>query len=90
MFQIIVNYKKLNLVEENQNMDQIYGNQLDSAQKYLLVINTIRVRAVDAEGKAKSGRPALPMGAPSMAFVPWTRFLRHNPSNPHGFAAWVA
>jgi transketolase len=27
----------------------------------------------------------MPMGAAPMAYVLWTRFLRHNPSNPHWF-----
>ena len=32
--------------------------------------------------KAGSGHPGLPMGAATMAYVLWTRFLRHNPKNP--------
>jgi transketolase len=31
---------------------------------------------------AKSGHPGLPMGAAPIAYVLWTRFLRHNPANP--------
>ncbi|MDQ6913396.1 MAG: transketolase, partial [Verrucomicrobiota bacterium] len=31
------------------------------------------------------GHPGLPMGAAPMAYVLWTRFLRHNPANPHWF-----
>ncbi|GIK63221.1 MAG: transketolase [Chloroflexota bacterium] len=45
-------------------------------------INTIRFLAVDAVQKANSGHPGLPMGAAAMAYVLWTRFLKHNPSNP--------
>jgi transketolase len=37
---------------------------------------------MDAVQKANSGHPGLPMGAAAMAYVLWTRFLRHNPSNP--------
>jgi transketolase len=48
-----------------------------------LCINTIRFLAVDAVQKANSGHPGLPMGAAPMAYVLWTRFLRHNPANPH-------
>jgi len=48
-----------------------------------LCINTIRFLAVDAVEKAKSGHPGMPMGAASMAYVLWTKFLRHNPSDPH-------
>jgi transketolase len=45
-------------------------------------INTIRMLAADAVQKAKSGHPGMPMGAAAMAYVLWTRFLKHNPVNP--------
>jgi transketolase len=45
-------------------------------------IDSIRFLAIDAVQKANSGHPGLPMGAASMAYVLWTRFLRHNPANP--------
>ena len=48
----------------------------------LVCINTIRTLAMDAVQKAGSGHPGLPMGAAPMAYVLWTRFLRHNPANP--------
>ena len=48
----------------------------------LLCINTLRTLAMDAVQKAKSGHPGLPMGAAAMAYVLWTEFLNHNPSNP--------
>ena len=47
-----------------------------------LCINTIRTLALDAVQKANSGHPGLPLGAAPMAYVLWTRFLRHNPKNP--------
>ncbi|RPJ19945.1 MAG: transketolase, partial [Planctomycetaceae bacterium] len=47
-----------------------------------LCINTIRMLAVDAVEKAKSGHPGMPMGAAAMAYVLWTRFLKHNPIDP--------
>jgi transketolase len=47
-----------------------------------LCINTIRMLAADAVEKAHSGHPGMPMGAAAMAYVLWTRFLRHNPKNP--------
>jgi transketolase len=47
-----------------------------------LCINTIRALALDAVQKAESGHPGLPLGAAPMAYVLWTRFLRHNPRNP--------
>ncbi len=48
-------------------------------------VNTIRFLSVDAVQKAESGHPGLPMGAAPMAYVLWTRFLKHNPINPHWF-----
>ncbi len=45
-------------------------------------INTIRALSLDAVQKAESGHPGLPLGAAPMAYVLWTRFLRHNPRNP--------
>jgi transketolase len=47
-----------------------------------LCINTIRFLAVDAVEKARSGHPGAPMGAATMAYVLWDRFLKHNPRNP--------
>jgi transketolase len=38
--------------------------------------------SADGVEKARSGHPGMPMGAASMAYVLWTRFLRHNPKNP--------
>ena len=50
-----------------------------------LCINTIRFLSIDSVQKANSGHPGMPMGAASMAYVLWTRFLRHNPTNPRWF-----
>src|SRR5438477_48935 len=47
-----------------------------------LSINTIRALAMDAVQKANSGHPGMPMDAAPMAYVLWTKFLRHNPANP--------
>jgi transketolase len=47
-----------------------------------LCVNTIRMLSVDAVEKAKSGHPGAPMGLAPVAYVLWTRFLRHNPKNP--------
>ena len=47
-----------------------------------LCINTIRTLSLDAVQKANSGHPGLPLGAAPMAYVLWTRFLKHNPKNP--------
>src|SRR5438477_12931901 len=45
-------------------------------------IDTLRFLSVDAVQKANSGHPGLPLGAAPMAYVLWTRFLKHNPANP--------
>jgi transketolase len=47
-----------------------------------MAIDTIRFLSVDAVQKANSGHPGLPLGAAAMAYVLWTRFLRHNPADP--------
>lgn len=51
-----------------------------------LCINTIRMLSADTVEKANSGHPGMPMGTAALAYVLWTRFLRHNPANPdwHG------
>jgi transketolase len=48
-------------------------------------INTLRFLAVDAVQKANSGHPGLPLGAAPMAYVLWTRVLKHQPQKPHWF-----
>lgn len=47
-----------------------------------LCINTIRVLAIEAVERAKSGHPGMPMGDAAMAYILWSKFLRHNPKNP--------
>ena len=58
---------------------------MSPAQLDQLSINTIRFLSVDAVQQANSGHPGLPLGAAPMAYVLWTRFLQHNPHNPHWF-----
>lgn len=48
-------------------------------------INTIRTLTIDAVQKANCGHPGMPMGMADVAYVLWTRFLRHNPKNPKWF-----
>ena len=50
-----------------------------------LCVNTMRFLAVDAVQKADSGHPGLPLGAAPMAYVLWTRFLKHHPAHPEWF-----
>ena len=47
--------------------------------------DAIRMLAVDAVEKAKSGHPGAPMGMAEMAVALWHRHLKHNPANP----AWA-
>ncbi len=47
-----------------------------------MCVNTIRALSIDAVQKANSGHPGLPLGAAPMAYVLWTRFLKHNPADP--------
>jgi transketolase len=47
-----------------------------------LGVNALRVLAIDAIQQANSGHPGLPLGAAPMAYVLWTRYLKHNPANP--------
>ncbi len=47
-----------------------------------LAIDTIRTLSIDAVQRANSGHPGAPMGAAPMAYVLWTRFLRHAPTHP--------
>jgi transketolase len=46
-------------------------------------IDTIRFLSVDMIQQADSGHPGLPLGAAPMAYVLWTKFLKHHPENPH-------
>ena len=45
-------------------------------------IDTLRFLSVDMVQKADSGHPGLPLDAAPMAYVLWTRFLKHHPANP--------
>ena len=57
------------------------GNRFGSALDQVC-INALRILSVDAVQQANSGHPGLPMGAAPMAYVLWTRYLQHNPTNP--------
>jgi len=45
-------------------------------------VNTLRTLSMDAVQKANSGHPGMPMGMADVAYVLWTKFLKHNPKNP--------
>ncbi len=57
-------------------------SQTVAADVRQITINTIRFLAVDMVEKAQSGHPGAPMGQAAMAYLLWTRHLRHNPGNP--------
>ncbi|MCD6420603.1 MAG: transketolase [Synergistetes bacterium] len=50
-----------------------------------LCINTIRMLSIDMVERARSGHPGMPMGDAPVAYVLWSKFLRHNPINP----SWI-
>jgi transketolase len=54
-----------------------------SDQLSLRAVNTIRFLSADGVQKANSGHPGLPMGAAGIAYVIWSKHLRHNPKNPN-------
>jgi transketolase len=47
-----------------------------------LAVNTIRTLSMDAVQKANSGHPGTPMALAPLAYVLYTRVMRHSPSNP--------
>jgi transketolase len=47
-----------------------------------LAVDTIKMLAVDAVEKARSGHPGLPMGAADVSYILWSRFIRYDPSDP--------
>jgi transketolase len=47
-----------------------------------LCVNTIRTLSMDAVQRANSGHPGTPMALAPLAYVLFTRVLRHNPANP--------
>src|SRR4028118_1495594 len=45
-------------------------------------INTIRFLSVDMVESANSGHPGAPLGQAPLAYLLWTRHMRHNPEHP--------
>jgi transketolase len=50
-----------------------------------LSINTIRTLSMDAVQKANSGHPGTPMALAPLAYVLYTRVMRHSPDHPDWF-----
>ncbi len=47
-----------------------------------LSINTLRILAVDQVEKAKSGHPGAPLGLAPIAYLLYTKVMKHDPSDP--------
>src|SRR3954468_18731900 len=47
-----------------------------------LCVNTIRTLSMDAVQKANSGHPGTPMALAPLAYVLFTRVMRHSPTHP--------
>jgi transketolase len=47
-----------------------------------LCINTVRTLAMDAVQAAESGHPGTPMALAPLAYLLWTRHVKHNPADP--------
>jgi len=67
---------------DGQTANPTSSSTLTAAQLDQLCINTIRFLSIDGVQKANSGHPGMPMGAAPMAYVLWTRYLRHHPAKP--------
>jgi transketolase len=50
-----------------------------------LCVNTIRTLSMDAVEKAKSGHPGAPMALAPLAYVLYTRLMKHSPEQPEWF-----
>lgn len=48
-----------------------------------LCINTIRTLSMDAVQRANSGHPGTPMALAPLAHLIWSRYLKHDPADPH-------
>src|SRR3984893_4624065 len=72
------------VLDHNWSKKLALATQIKAADPNLdqLCINSIRVLAIDAVQKANSGHPGMPMGMAPVAYLLFTRFMRHNPRNP--------
>ena len=55
--------------------------QIIEADRQMLA-NALRILAVDAVERARSGHPGMPMGMADIAEALWNGPLRHNPADP--------
>ncbi|HKO18159.1 MAG TPA: transketolase, partial [Acidobacteriaceae bacterium] len=61
-------------------LDQLSTDQQNELDQ--LSINTLRFLALDGVEKAKSGHPGAPLGCAPIAYLLYTKFMRHDPSDP--------
>jgi transketolase len=66
-------------------MNSVLDTPVSASDLDALCVNTLRFLSIDAVQKANSGHPGLPLGAAAMAYVLWTRFLKHHPVHPDWF-----
>jgi transketolase len=66
-------------------MENNLSSTTESQSLETLAINTIRILSADSVQNANSGHPGMPMGAAAMAYTLWTKYLKHNPSDPAWF-----
>ncbi|MEN3352597.1 MAG: transketolase [Betaproteobacteria bacterium] len=66
-------------------MNPVLSTPVSASELDALCVNTLRFLSIDAVQKANSGHPGLPLGAAPMAYVLWTRFLKHHPAHPNWF-----
>jgi transketolase len=59
-------------------MDPVSAYPIDAAS-----INTIRALSMDMVQRANSGHAGAPMGMAPLAYTLWSRFLKHDPADPH-------
>src|SRR5436190_11414995 len=59
--------------------------QVTDAKLDELCVNTIRTLSMDAVQKANSGHPGAPMALAPLAYVLYTRVMKHNPANASWF-----
>ncbi len=64
-------------------MSETTARPVASAELDRLCANAIRILAIDGVQKANSGHPGLPLGMADAAYVLWSRFMSHNPTDPH-------
>ena len=61
-------------------LDQLSADKQNELDQ--LSINALRFLALDGVEKAKSGHPGAPLGCAPIEYLLYTKFMRHDPSDP--------